>query len=120
DLSIFEAELGAYVLMPGTYYVRVGNSSRNTQVVATFKLDEKVVLEKVDNLLRPRIDPTTLTTNKIELKNVSGVPFFLLKADNFPETRFISYQEKNDVTTFVEKREDLPGKGLNQIIEHVR
>lgn len=120
DLSIFDSELGAYVLMPGTYYLRVGNSSKNTQVVATFKLDEKVILEKVDNLLVPRIDPTTLTTNKVSLKNVSGVPFFLLKAINFPETKFAHYQEKNDVTTFVEKREDLPGKGLNQIIEHVR
>ncbi|KRK95247.1 glycoside hydrolase family 3 protein [Companilactobacillus futsaii] len=120
DLSIFDSELGAYVLMPGTYYLRVGNSSKNTQVVATFKLDEKVILEKVDNLLVPRIDPTTLTTNKVSLKNVSGVPFFLLKATNFSETKFVHYQEKNDVTTFVEKREDLPGKSLNQIIEHVR
>lgn len=120
DLRIFDTELGAYVLMPGTYYLRVGNSSRNTQVVASFKLDEKVILEKVDDLLVPRIDPTTLTTNKVSLKNVSGVPFFLLKAANFPETKFAHYQEKNDVTTFVEKREDLPGKGLNQIIEHVR
>src|SRR5699024_5154092 len=29
DLSIFDSELGAYVLMPGTYYLRVGNSSKN-------------------------------------------------------------------------------------------
>ena len=120
DLSVFDEELGAYILAPGTYYVRVGNSSRQTEVVASFKLDEKVILEKVNAALKPRIDPTTFTKNQVELKKVSGVPFFLLKAANFPETEFVQYQEESDVTTFVADRENLPGVGREEIIEEVR
>lgn len=120
DLSVFDTELGAYVLAPGTYLVRVGSSSRQTDVVASFKLDEKVVLKKVENVLKPRIDPTTLLKANVALKQVSGVPFFILKAANFNEPEFVQYQESSDVTTFVAEREDLPGKGLDQVIEHVR
>ncbi|KRN99023.1 glycoside hydrolase family 3 protein [Companilactobacillus kimchiensis] len=120
DLSIFDEELGAYVLVPGTYLVRSGNSSRNTKVVASFKLDEKVILKKVNDGLKPRIDPTTLTKNKVELKQVSNVPFFILKAANFAETEFVQYQEESDVTTFVSERENLPGSGYDQAIEDVR
>jgi len=120
DLSVFDEELGAYVLVPGTYYVRVGDSSRQTEVVASFKLDERVILKKVDAALKPRIDPTTFSKNQVELKKVSGVPFFILKATNFPETEFVQYQEKSVVTTFVADREKLPGKGCDEIIEEVR
>ncbi|MFC6176902.1 glycoside hydrolase family 3 N-terminal domain-containing protein [Companilactobacillus huachuanensis] len=120
DLSVFDVELGAYVLVPGTYLVRVGSSSRQTEVVASFKLDEKVVLKKVENVLKPRIDPTTLLKPKVVSKKASGVPFFILKAINFKEPEFIQYQESSDVTTFVAERENLPGKGLDQVIEHVR
>lgn len=120
DLRVFDTKLGAYVLVPGTYLVRVGSSSRKTDVVASFKLDEKVILEKVEDVLKPRVDPTTLLKGLVPLKQVSGVPFFILKAVNFPETEFIQYQEKSDVTTFVAERENLPGKGLDQVIEHVR
>lgn len=120
DLKVFDTEISSYVLVPGTYLVRMGNSSRQTEVVASFKLDEKVVLEKVNDLLEPRIDPTTLTKNQVHLKQVSGVPFFILKAANFPETKFIQYQEESDVTTFVDKQENLPGKGYDEVIEDVR
>ncbi|MQS76453.1 glycoside hydrolase family 3 [Lactobacillus halodurans] len=120
DLSVFDNDIRAYVLLPGTYLIRVGNSSRNTSVVANFKLDKKVVLKKVNKALEPRIDPTALSKNKVELKHVSGVPHFILKAENFAEPEFVTYQDKSAVTTFVEKREDLPGKGYEQIIEHVR
>lgn len=120
DLSVFDIELGAYILVPGTYYLRVGNSSRKTEVVAKFKLDEKVILKKVEDVLKPRIDPTTLTKNNVELKQVNNVPLFILKANNFPETEFVQYQESSDVTTFVSERENLPGNGLDQVIEHVR
>lgn len=120
DLSVFDVNLGSYVLVPGTYLVKVGSSSRKTQVVASFKLDEKVVLKKVENLLKPRIDPTTLLKSKVPLQQVSGVPFFILKAANFAEPEFVQYQEDSDVTTFVAERENLPGKDKDEVIEHVR
>lgn len=120
ELTVFDEELGAYILVPGTYYLRVGNSSRNTEVVATFKLDAKVIVKKVNDLLKPRIDPTTLTKNKLQPETVHGVPFFILKATNFAETKFVQYQETTDVTTFAAEHETLPGDGLDQVIEHER
>jgi len=121
NLTVFDDELGAYVLVPGTYLVRVGNSSRKTDIVATFKLDERVIVEKVDKELNPRVDPTVFTENKVDLEQVAGVPYFILKAANFAETKFIQYQEKSDVTTFVsDDRTTLPGKDLDQVIEQVR
>lgn len=120
SLSVFDTKLGAYVLVPGTYLVRVGTSSRKNNVVASFKLDQKVILKKVEDVLKPRIDPTTLLENKVNLEQVHDKPFFILKASNFSETEFVNYQEKDTVTTFVNDRENLPGKGMNQVIEAVR
>lgn len=120
NLSVFDDELGAYVLLPGTYLLRVGNSSRNTKVVASFKLDEKVILKKVNPLMKPETDPTVFTENKVELENVTDVPRFILKAANFPETEFVQYQEKTDVTTFINDENPLPGKGLDEVVEEVR
>lgn len=120
DLSVFDSELKAYILVPGTYLVRVGNSSKNTSIVASFKLDEKVILKMVNDSLKPRIDPTTLIENQVELEHAKHVPFFILKSVNFPDTDFVQYQEESDVTTFVANRDSLPGKGLDEVVEEVR
>lgn len=120
QLSTFDEKLGAYVLVAGTYLVRVGNSSRNTEVVASFKLDGKVILKKVESVMKPRLDPTTLLLGKAHLESATGVPFFLLKAANFAETEFVQYQETSDVTTFVAEHETLSGKNEDQVIEYVR
>ena len=45
-----EAE-ASYVLGEGTYYVRVGNSSRNTEVAAALELDQSKVTEILSNQL---------------------------------------------------------------------
>ncbi|WP_334351720.1 glycoside hydrolase family 3 protein [Companilactobacillus sp. HBUAS56257] len=120
DLKVYDEELGAYILLPGTYLLRVGNSSRNTQVVATFKLDQKVILEKVEHLMKSSVDPTVFTDNKVDLEQIAGIPYFILKAENFPETKFVQYQEKNSVTTFIADEDPLPGKGMEQVVEEVR
>lgn len=120
NLAVFDDELKAYILVPGTYLVRVGNSSRHTEIVASFKLDEKVILKMVNDALKPRIDPTTLMKNQVTLEHAKHVPFFILKAANFAETNFVQYREKFDVTTFVANRENLPGKGYDQVVEEVR
>jgi len=120
QLSVFDDELRAYVLVPGIYLIRVGNSSKNTQVVANFKLDDRVILKQVGDQLRPSVDPTVFTENKVQLEQVGGVPYFILKKSNFSEPEFVQYQESSDVTTFVANDTKLPGKGLDQVIEHVR
>ena len=51
DMSYYNEVDEGYALDPGNYILRVGNSSRNTHVAAILKLDEKVVTEKLKNLM---------------------------------------------------------------------
>ena len=41
------------MLEAGTYYVRVGNHSRNTHIAAALELDETIVTEQLQNKVRP-------------------------------------------------------------------
>ncbi|NTV90243.1 MAG: beta-glucosidase [Clostridiales bacterium] len=47
--SYSEAE-AAWIMEPGEYHIRVGNSSRNTRVAAVISLDSEAVTEKLTNL----------------------------------------------------------------------
>jgi hypothetical protein len=51
DVAFYCEECASFVLEAGKYFVRVGNSSRNTTVVAVVELSENVVTEKVKNAL---------------------------------------------------------------------
>lgn len=51
DMSSYDEAKAAYVLEDGNYLVRVGNSSRNTEVAATIKLDKDVITEQCQNNL---------------------------------------------------------------------
>jgi beta-glucosidase len=52
-LASYDEESAAYVLEAGTYYVRVGNHSRNTHIAAALELDETIVTEQLQNKVRP-------------------------------------------------------------------
>ena len=51
DLSSYSEEKAAYIVDPGQYLFRVGNSSRNTKVVAKAQLQEQVLTEQLTNQL---------------------------------------------------------------------
>ena len=53
DMASYCEKCSSYVLERGTYYVRLGNSSRNTHVICAIDIDEKVVCTKVKNRLVP-------------------------------------------------------------------
>ena len=46
DMASYDTGRSAWVLEAGTYYLRVGNSSRNTKVAAKVLLDAEVIVEK--------------------------------------------------------------------------
>jgi len=50
DMKLYDEEEASWILDKGKYIVRVGNSSRNTKVVANIDVKEKIVLEKVKNI----------------------------------------------------------------------
>lgn len=50
SMSSFDTEEGAYIMEAGNYIVRVGNSSRDTQIGGVIALDETVIIEKTKNI----------------------------------------------------------------------
>ncbi|MFC6323622.1 glycoside hydrolase family 3 protein [Companilactobacillus baiquanensis] len=114
DLVIYDEKNAAFVLTPGVYSVRVGNSSRNTKVVAEIKLDRKTIIKTVEHKMCPQVDPTKLIKNNVELSRTFNVPLFLLKSENFRQADQVQYQDKSDVTTYVVDDRKLPGKYFNE------
>ncbi len=50
-MASYDEERASWILEKGEYYIRVGNSSRNTAVVAAIVLDGEAVTEKLSNRL---------------------------------------------------------------------
>ncbi|MDO4332161.1 MAG: glycoside hydrolase family 3 C-terminal domain-containing protein [Eubacteriales bacterium] len=50
-MASYDEERAAYVLEAGTYYIRVGTSSRNTHIAAAIALEQEAVTEKLGNRL---------------------------------------------------------------------
>jgi beta-glucosidase len=49
DMSSYSEELAAYIMEPGEYYIRVGNSSRNTHIAATGVVRQQIITEQLSN-----------------------------------------------------------------------
>ncbi|MEY8391343.1 glycoside hydrolase [Lachnospiraceae bacterium] len=49
EMAYYNEAQAAYILDAGTYYVRVGNSSRNTKVVGALKVNNTKVVEQLSN-----------------------------------------------------------------------
>lgn len=52
-MASYDTKKAAFVMEGGTYYIRVGNHSRNTHVVAAICLDKEAVTEILSNRLTP-------------------------------------------------------------------
>ncbi|WP_125712920.1 glycoside hydrolase family 3 protein [Companilactobacillus kedongensis] len=114
DLAVYDERRAAFVLIPGVYILRIGNSSRNTTVVGEVKLDRETIIKTVEHKMLPQFDPTKLRKNEVELHRTSGVPLFLLKSENFGQDEPVKYQKKSDVTTYTVNDRVLPGKYLDE------
>ena len=86
NLSSFDTKKLAYVLEEGTYWLRVGFSSRDTQIIASIVLDKSVEIEKVKAV---RTDETLVdfVPKFAGLENnnndKSKAPIFYLNSDMF-------------------------------------
>lgn len=120
NLTVFDTRIAAWVMVPGIYLIRVGNSSRNTKVVGQFKLDKLVVIQQLEHKLTPANDPTELTEGKFSSEQVGGVPFFILKAENFDAIEPIDYSNQSQVITYTTNLDqELPGKGYDEKLQKV-
>ena len=53
DLASFDVARSSWVVEPGTYTVKIGNSSKNISQTATFTVANEILVEKVHNVLAP-------------------------------------------------------------------
>ena len=58
DLASFSVEESAWVVEPGKYSIQIGATSRDIQASLTFNVPEKVIAEKVSDVLAPNRDLT--------------------------------------------------------------
>ncbi len=61
NMASYDETQAAYLLEAGDYIIRVGNSSRNTQVAARLHLDQTVITQQLSNQCQPSKDIDTLT-----------------------------------------------------------
>lgn len=120
NLAVYDQKAASWVMTPGVYLLRVGNSSRNTKVIGELKLDKLVTIEQLQHKLLPENDPTEIIENKVSLEQVAGVPFFILKAENFLDAKTISYSDENKVDTYTtDLNQNLPGRGYQETLHEV-
>lgn len=100
-MASYDTEQASYIMEKGTYYVRVGNHSRNTKVEAAVFLDEDAVIEVLSNRLVPDCElnelsasgkiPYTYKTEKEEKENAVKLE---IKASDIC-TKTVAYQGEN-------------------------
>ncbi|WP_081415918.1 beta-glucosidase [Peribacillus kribbensis] len=61
DLASFDEQKSAWVLEKGTYTVKVGSSSENIKGTASFTVDHDRIVEKVSDVLAPKVPMDRLT-----------------------------------------------------------
>ncbi len=97
SMAPYCTKCASYVMEAGTYYVRVGNSSRNTHIAGAVELDESKAIEKVKNIcgesgfedLKPQGTPITYEGEAEEKANAK---VFAIKAADLT-VKEVSYQE---------------------------
>lgn len=94
DIASYEEETASWVLEAGRYWVRVGNSSRNTHIVCCLMVEHKVVCQKVKNILP--LCPAN--KGKIQFLSAKGaVPFTYQKEEAEKNSAPVLFLTQKDV-----------------------
>lgn len=101
DGTVYSEEKAAWILNPGNYFVRVGNSSRNTEIVAVLSLAREVVTRQCKNCCAATDDLGELSA-VVESPKVEGVSVLTVEPAAFT-TEIVDYSEPEVVETEQEK-----------------
>lgn len=129
DISSYDEELAAYVLEPGEYIIRVGNSSRNTHVAGKISVDEKIIVEQLSNELSMQDVNDELYESR-RLKYADATPIsYEGEAEEIASAKVVeidaSYVDQkleakeNPVYTFEELPEDAPTYTFQAVVQGV-
>ena len=130
NMASYDTATSSYIMDPGQYLIRVGNSSRNTHVVAALNLPSKVTTEQLSSEMAPAVDPTELhgssntyvpadqAADLASAKKITLNPGSL----NMILGNNASTYDGNSVTTIVSGNDEanLPTTDLNQTIVNVK
>ncbi len=69
DMASYDEASAAYILEAGLYYLRVGNSSRNTRIIGYIEIADTIVTRQLTN----RIGLSTVNKHKLDFLSNQGV-----------------------------------------------
>ncbi|WP_125710781.1 glycoside hydrolase family 3 protein [Companilactobacillus zhongbaensis] len=129
NMASYYTATNSYILDPGQYIVRVGNSSRDTHVAAVLNLKDKVTTEQLSSEMAPKEDPTELrgSTDTFvpdnQAEELVNAPIIQLNASSLENVlgNNASTFDSNDVTTVVNSNSsvNIPKTDLNKTIKSV-
>jgi len=61
DLASYDTKAASWIAEPGTYTIKIGASSENIKAKADFTVANEIVVEKLSNLLVPKVAINELT-----------------------------------------------------------
>ncbi len=101
DMASYDEERALYVLEQGRYYVRIGNSSRNTHIAFAIDIQQEVICATTKNRLIPKekinilsnkgIKPFTYPDEELEKNNTK---FFVLNYDSIENEIYFEIETK--------------------------
>jgi len=103
-IASYDEERAAWVLEPGDYVLRVGDSSRNTQAAAVIRLDAEAVTRQVKNCLGTP-DFTDWKPEARGAEDISGLPAIDVSASVF-ETENVDYSLNEEIDPVAETLND--------------
>ena len=99
SMASYCEKCAAWMLEEGTYYIRVGNSSRNTKVAAALSLDKTVVITQLENMFADTEILEEIKKNSIapysyedEEKEKAAAPVIVLDPEKFV-TEVVEYSQ---------------------------
>ncbi len=101
DGAVYSEKKAAWIMNPGNYFVRVGNSSRNTEIAAVLSLSRKVVTCQCRNCCAATDDLGELTA-VVEAPKVDDISVLTVDPAAFT-TEIVDYKEPEVVETEQEK-----------------
>lgn len=100
SLASYDESRSAYILEPGQYVIRVGNSSVSTQAVAVALLDEEAIVTQAKKCCGTPDFADWKPENRREEALDASLPQLTICAKDIP-TRVVSYGNKPEVEPFV-------------------
>jgi len=81
QIASYDASNGCYILEKGDYILRLGNSSRDTQVVGCITLEQDMIVSKHDHVCVPSKPIPEITAPRVTHTCPAEVPHLVLAAD---------------------------------------